>query len=281
MNPLLILASAVVGTALGMTGVGAGALMTPLLVLVFGVSPSTAISADLLATVAMRPVGALMHWRRGRVRRDIVRDLSLGWVPGAFLGTAAMHTITHAQHAEAVLSHALGVALVLGALAMTLRLWRTPRPDRSVTRARGLVVGLGAAGGFMVGLTSVGAGSLIMVLLATLYPGLSSAELVGTDLAQSIPLAVSASLGTLLFAHVDWTIAGAVILGGTPGVWLGSRLSERVDAPALRHVVIGFIGLSGLKYLGLAADPLLVLAGVGAVLYAATALWRRGHLLAR
>ena len=278
---LLVLASAAVGLLLGITGVGAGALMTPMLVLVFGVAPSAAISADLLATLVMRPVGAAVHWRRGTIRRDIVGPLSLGALPAAFLGTYAMHVMGTSGVAEADLKQVLGGALVLGAAAMTARQMRVVPVWRERARRRGLTVAVGAIGGFLVGLTSVGAGSLVMVLLMVLYPSLSTNELIGTDLAQSIPLALSASVGTLLFAHVDWNLAAGVMLGGVPAIFVGSLIAARATSPLIRHLMIGLVGLSGLKYLGLAV-PLVGLAGVASLLlYAGWGLSRRRTTLER
>ena len=272
---ILVGASALVGLLLGITGVGAGALMTPMLVLLFGVAPSAAISADLLATLVMRPVGAAVHWRRGTIRRDIVGPLSLGALPAAFLGTYAMHVMGTSGEAEIDLKRVLGAALVLGAAAMTARQLRVVPAWRARRNLTALTITVGAIGGFMVGLTSVGAGSLVMVLLVVLYPTLGTSELIGTDLAQSIPLALSASIGTLLFAHVDWNLTLAVVLGGVPAIFLGSLIATRATSPLIRHLMIGLVGLSGLKYLGLSLG-LVGLAGLASLLiYTATTTSRR------
>ncbi|MDE3082709.1 MAG: sulfite exporter TauE/SafE family protein [Acidobacteriota bacterium] len=272
---LLVAASALVGLLLGITGVGAGALMTPMLVLLFGVAPSAAISADLLATLVMRPVGAAVHWRRGTIRRDIVGPLSLGALPAAFLGTYVMHVMGTSGTAEIDLKRVLGGALVLGAAAMTARQLHVVPVWRERSKRTALTIAVGAIGGFMVGLTSVGAGSLVMVLLVVLYPTLGTSELIGTDLAQSIPLALSASVGTLLFAHVDWNLTLAVVLGGVPAIFVGSLVATRATSPLIRHLMIGLVGLSGLKYLGLSID-LVGLAGIATVvIYTVTTTSRR------
>ena len=272
---ILVAASALVGLLLGITGVGAGALMTPMLVLLFGVAPSAAISADLLATLVMRPVGAAVHWRRGTIRRDIVGPLSLGALPAAFLGTFVMHLMGTSRTAEVDLTRVLGAALVLGAAAMTARQLHVVPVWRVRSNRTALTVAVGAVGGFMVGLTSVGAGSLVMVLLVVLYPTLGTSELIGTDLAQSIPLALSASVGTLLFAHVDWNLTLAVVIGGVPAIFVGSLIATRATSPLIRHVMIGLVGLSGLKYLGLSI-VLVGLAGLAALfVYALTTASRR------
>ncbi|HET9088709.1 MAG TPA: sulfite exporter TauE/SafE family protein, partial [Acidimicrobiales bacterium] len=272
---ILVAASALVGLLLGITGVGAGALMTPMLVLLFGVAPSAAISADLLATLVMRPVGAAVHWRRGTIRRDIVGPLSLGALPAAFLGTFVMHLMGTSGTAEVDLTRVLGAALVLGAAAMTARQLHVVPVWRERANRTALTVTVGAVGGFMVGLTSVGAGSLVMVLLVVLYPTLGTSELIGTDLAQSIPLALSASVGTLLFAHVDWNLTLAVVIGGVPAIFVGSLIATRANSPLIRHLMIGLVGLSGLKYLGLSI-VLVGLAGLAALfVYALTTASRR------
>ncbi len=278
---ILVAASAVVGLLLGITGVGAGALMTPMLVLIFGVAPSAAISADLLATLVMRPVGAAVHWRRGTIRRDIVGPLSLGALPAAFLGTYVMHVMGTTGGSEVPLTRVLGAALVLGAGAMTARQMHLVRAWRERSHRRGLTIAVGAIGGFMVGLTSVGAGSLVMVLLVMLYPRLETNELIGTDLAQSIPLALSASVGTLLFSHVNWSLTLAVVLGGVPSILVGSLIATRATSPLIRHLMIGLVGLSGLKYLGL-SPALVALAGVASlVIYAGLGATRRRATLER
>ena len=278
---ILVAASAVVGLLLGITGVGAGALMTPMLVLIFGVAPSAAISADLLATLVMRPVGAAVHWRRGTIRRDIVGPLSLGALPAAFLGTYVMHVMGTTGGSEVPLTRVLGAALVLGAGAMTARQMHLVRAWRERSHPRGLTIAVGAIGGFMVGLTSVGAGSLVMVLLVMLYPRLETNELIGTDLAQSIPLALSASVGTLLFSHVNWSLTLAVVLGGVPSILVGSLIATRATSPLIRHLMIGLVGLSGLKYLGL-SPALVALAGVASlVIYAGLGATRRRATLER
>ena len=263
LNLYLILGSAVVGFFVGLTGMGGGALMTPMLVLLFGVAPSVAISSDLVAALFMKPLGLAIHWQRKTVHHGIVKLLSLGSVPAAFLGTYVMHRMGHRASAEHHLQELLGLALVIGAGAMGIRslgvrrvIHATELPQ--VRTCATLLVGVG--GGFMVGLTSVGAGSLIMVLLLVLYPTMRSDQLVGTDLAQSLPLTLGASVGAFLFGHVAFALTTSIIVGSLPAVVVGAYLSSRASGPNVRHVITGVVMVSGLKYLGLASAPLGVVA---------------------
>lgn len=276
----LVLASSVVGLLLGITGIGGGALMTPMLVLVFGIAPSAAISADLIATLFMKPWGVLVHWRRRTIQRRVVGLLTVGSLPAAFLGTYAMHLIGHTAVAERDLKMLLGAALIVGASAMVLRAVVSKRrvaPAKPVRLRTLATLAVGVVGGFMVGLTSVGAGSLILVCLMTIYPNLKSDQLVGTDLAQSIPLTLGASAGTLVFGHVAWGLTSSIIVGGVPAVIVGSLISSRAASPVIRHVMTALVMLSGLKYIGL-ATPIVVAAAVVALAVGAIMVLRsRAH----
>jgi uncharacterized membrane protein YfcA len=260
----LVLGSAVVGFLVGLTGMGGGALMTPMLVLIFGVAPSAAISSDLVAALFMKPLGVAIHWRRGTVQGKIVKYLCFGSVPAAFVGTFAMHLAGQSATAEKRLELLLGVALILGAGAMIARFVLPSRHSGStseITIRRLPIIAIGVFGGFMVGLTSVGAGSLILVLLLFLYPNLRSDQLVGTDLAQSIPLTLAATVGSLLFGHVEFALTGSIIIGSVPAVVVGALLSSRDMSRLIRPFIAGVALLSGLKYVGLPIPAL----GVSAV----------------
>jgi uncharacterized membrane protein YfcA len=261
----LVLGSAVVGFLVGLTGMGGGALMTPMLVLLFGVTPSAAISSDLVAALFMKPLGVAIHWRRGTVQGKIVKYLCLGSVPAAFLGTFAMHLTGQSASAEKRLELVLGIALILGAGAMIARfvLPSAKASTGSNITIRPLpIIAIGVFGGFMVGLTSVGAGSLILVLLLFLYPNLRSDQLVGTDLAQSIPLTLAATIGTFIFGHVEFALTSSIIIGSVPAVVVGAFLSSRELTRIIRPFIAGVALLSGLKYVGLPIPAL----GVAAVI---------------
>jgi uncharacterized membrane protein YfcA len=253
----MVFASAVVGLLVGLTGVGGGALMTPMLVLLFGVTPSAAITSDLVAALFMKPAGVAIHWRRGTVNTKLVRYLCYGSLPAAFLGTYVMHLLGESALAEDRLEIVLGAALIIGAISLLVRSFAPRRESGGhVVARRGATIAIGAVGGFMVGLTSVGAGSLIVVLLVFLYPSLRNDHLVGTDLAQSVPLTMSATLGTLLFNHVDFSLTAAIIIGSVPAVVVGSLLSSRSNGVTLRRVIAAAVLLSGLKYVGTPIDAL-------------------------
>lgn len=271
----MVLASALVGFLVGLTGVGGGALMTPMLVLLFGVTPSAAITSDLVAALFMKPAGVAIHWRRRTVQAPVVRYLCYGSLPAAFLGTYVLHLLGDSAAAEAHLEAVLGAALIIGALSLLVRSFARSRGDHGgVVVRRGLTIAIGAVGGFMVGLTSVGAGSLIVVLLVFLYPNLRNDHLVGTDLAQSVPLTLSATLGTLLFNHVDFSLTTSIIIGSVPAVIIGSLLSSSWNGVGLRRVIAAMVLLSGLKYVGLNVDLLGAVALVLAVGLGVTALRR-------
>ncbi|HEV3188383.1 MAG TPA: sulfite exporter TauE/SafE family protein [Acidimicrobiales bacterium] len=259
----LVLGSAVVGLLVGLTGVGGGALMTPMLVLVFGITPTAAITSDLVAALFMKPAGVLIHWRKKTVHTGLVKYLCYGSLPGAFLGTYVMHLLGQSAVAEHRLQILLGTALIIGALAMLGRTLLPPTAsDKGITVRPSATIAIGAVGGFMVGLTSVGAGSLILVLLLFLYPSLRNSQLVGTDLAQSVPLTLSATVGTLIFSHVNFSLTTSIIIGSVPMVIVGSLLSSRSNGVALRRIITATVLLSGLKYVGV-PTPALGIVAVG------------------
>ncbi|MFI5034871.1 MAG: sulfite exporter TauE/SafE family protein [Acidimicrobiales bacterium] len=280
----LVLGSAIVGFLIGMTGLGGGALMTPMLVLLFGVAPSAAISADLVAALFMKPAGVVIHWQRKTIQLPVVKYLCYGSVPAAFAGTYVMKLMGHSAGAEKDLQMLLGLALVAGALSMTARSFLVrhhPGTGAPLTiRPLGTIL-VGVVGGFMVGLTSVGAGSLILVLLLGLYPAFRNDHLVGTDLAQSLPLTFAATVGTLLFGHVELGLTASIIIGGVPAVIAGSLISSRGTSYLIRPVITGVVLLSGLKYLGLPTAYLGVAAlPVTAIVLATMARVRRQRLAA-
>jgi uncharacterized protein len=273
-DPYIVLGSAVVGLLVGMTGAGGGALMTPMLILLFGVQPTAAISSDLVAAVVMRPVGAAVHLRKGTVNLRLVGWMVLGSVPAAFAGAYLLHLL--GSGAQGHVEIALGAALLVGAAAMVLR---SVLDRRAGNQRRGAVadvtcrplptVGIGIIGGLIVGLTSVGSGSLMIVLLLFLYPALSAGQLVGTDLTQAVPLTLAAALGALAFGHVEFSVTASIIIGSVPAVLVGSLLSAWAPDRYIRPVITFVIFASGLKYIGV---PVTALGWIlAAILLAATA----------
>jgi uncharacterized membrane protein YfcA len=262
-DPYIVLGSAIIGLLVGMTGAGGGALMTPMLILLFGVAPSAAISSDLVAAVVMRPIGAAVHMRAGTVHTKLVRWMVLGSVPAAFLGAYLLHLLGNAKSAENTIETFLGAALLVGAAAMGLRFVLDRRAGGNRTAyisevvARPLpTLAIGIIGGLIVGMTSVGSGSLMIVALLFVYPRLSANQLVGTDLAQAVPLTIAAALGALAFGHVVLSVTGSLIIGSVPAVLIGSLLSSSVPDRYVRPVIAFAIFASGLKYVGVAATTL-------------------------
>jgi uncharacterized protein len=262
-DPYIVLGSAIVGLLVGMTGAGGGALMTPMLILLFGVKPSTAISSDLVAAVVMRPLGAAVHLRAGTVNLRLVRWMVVGSVPAAFLGAYLLKLMGHSKHAQANIEQALGAALLAGALAMALRFVLDRRSGLTRTDKVGSVeprplmtAAIGVVGGVIVGITSVGSGSLMIVCLLFAYPTLSAGQLVGTDLTQAVPLTLAAALGALIFGHVEFGVTGSLILGSVPAVFVGSLLSSTVPDRYVRPAIAFVILASGLKYVGLGTTAL-------------------------
>jgi uncharacterized protein len=278
-DPYIVLGSAVVGLLVGMTGAGGGALMTPMLILLFGVKAPSAISSDLVAAVLMRPVGALVHARQRTVNYRLVGWLALGSVPLAFLGAYLLRVLGGSGAAgPAHVEQALGAALLTGAAAMVIRYLMDVRSGQSRTAAvRELVVRpvptviIGMVGGVIVGLTSVGSGSLMIVLLLFLYPAIGASKLVGTDLTQAVPLTLAAALGALIFGHVEFGVTVSIVLGSVPAVFIGSLLSSRAPDRYIRPVITFVIFASGLKYVGVGTTAL----GwtLAAVLVAAALAW--------
>jgi uncharacterized protein len=277
-DPYIVLGSAVVGLLVGMTGAGGGALMTPMLILLFGVKAPSAISSDLVAAVLMRPVGAVVHMRKGTVNYRMVGWLALGSVPMAFLGAFLLHVLGSGSAAPTHVEQALGAALLTGAAAMVIRWVMDVRGGQDRAAAlRDLVVrplptvAIGMIGGVIVGLTSVGSGSLMIVLLLFLYPMISANRLVGTDLTQAVPLTLAAALGALVFGHVEFGVTISIILGSVPAVLVGSLLSSRAPDRYIRPVITYVIFASGLKYAGLSTTAL----GwtLAAILVVAGAIW--------
>ncbi len=292
LNPYIVLGSAVVGLLVGLTGAGGGALMTPMLILLFGVKPSAAISSDLVAAVLMRPVGAAVHLRKGTVNLRLVGWMVVGSVPMAFVGAYLLHLLGGTSAQQKHVEVALGAALLVGAAAMMFRyiLDRRSGNQRSGTVHRINVrpvpaILIGMIGGVIVGLTSVGSGSLMIVLLLFLYPMLSAGQLVGTDLSQAVPLTAAAALGALMFGTVQFGVTASLVVGSVPAVLIGSYLSSRAPDRYIRPLITFVIFASGLKYVGIGTTALgwilcvVALAG-GAYWLVRVRPWRSGLLSA-
>jgi len=281
MDLTLALAGLGVGIVVGLTGMGGGALMTPILVLFFGVPPIAAVSSDLAASAVMKPFGGFVHARRGTVNWRMVAWLCAGSVPSAFLGVLLLRLLGDDETVQNTIKISLGVALLLAAGGLLLKAWagrrrRTDGPAEPVVVRPLPTLLLGAAGGLIVGLTSVGSGSLIIVILLAMYPKLRANDLVGTDLVQAIPLVFAAALGHALFGDLKLDIAGAVLVGSIPGVLIGSRISSRAPVGLVRTALVVVLLASALKLLNVPTITVgIVMAVAIAVAVAASLIARR------
>jgi len=282
-----------IGIVVGLTGMGGGALMTPVLVLFFNVPPLSAVSSDLVASAVMKPVGSVVHLRRGTVRLDLVRWLCLGSVPAAFCGVLVAKSLGHGGNVDDLIQKALGVALIIAAAGLFARAYmrlaeRAANRDASREadpvgppdiRVRPLpTVVIGLIGGLVVGMTSVGSGSLIIIALMWLYPTLRASELVGTDLVQAVPLVASAALGHVFFGDLNLSITGALLVGSIPGAFIGAQLSSRLPGALIRRALAFVLLASALKLLGTTTTLTAIL--LGALLVLAGPIWmalRRAH----
>ncbi|HEV7897084.1 MAG TPA: sulfite exporter TauE/SafE family protein [Planosporangium sp.] len=275
MSPVLALAGFGVGVVVGLTGMGGGALMTPVLVLFFGVPPLAAVSSDLVASAVMKPFGSFVHIRRGTVNWRLVGWLCAGSVPSAFLGVLLMRAVGGGGAVQHAVQLALGAALLLAVAGLIVKAYReTSRSagrgsSQTPVRVRPVPTALlGAVGGLVVGLTSVGSGSLIIVVLLALYPMLRANDLVGTDLVQAVPLVTAAALGHVLFGDLHLDLSAAILVGSIPGVLLGARLSSRAPAGAIRAALVLVLLASALKLFG-ASNMVVVVILAGVALAAA------------
>jgi uncharacterized protein len=292
-DPRLAIASFGIGIVVGLTGMGGGALMTPVLVLFFGVPPLTAVSSDLVASAVMKPVGSMVHLRRGTVHLGLVKWLCLGSIPGAFSGVLIARWLGRGQQVQDVIRIALGVALLVAAAGLIVRAYlrlleharrRDGRADPlpqgrpSVDLRIPPTIALGLVGGVIVGMTSVGSGSLIIIALMALYPSLKASELVGTDLVQAVPLVASAALGHIIFGDFHMDLTTSMLLGCLPGVWVGAHLSSRAPGGLVRRALAFVLLASALKLLNVSTTRTGILLVLVAVI--APLLWmlvRRRH----
>ncbi len=280
----LVLGGLVVGFVVGLTGMGGGALMTPMLVFVFRVDPLTAVSSDIVASLFMKPAGAIVHLRRRTVNLRLVLWLCLGSVPAAFSGALLIRALPFGDSLDEALKTVLGIALLVAATGLVVRSVlgmrrhrsafgegpaRPTSPDVVVRKVPTLV--LGAVAGLLVGMTSVGSGSIVIVVLLLLYPALKASQLVGTDLVQAVPLVAAASLGHVLYGDFSLGLTLSLLVGAVPGAWFGAHVSSRAPGGLIRRAMAILLLASGLKLLG---APLGVVVGAAvAALVAGNLLW--------
>ena len=252
-NPFYSLAGVLVGLLVGLTGVGGGSLMTPLLVLVFGFHPVTAVGTDLLYASATKTVGTAVHGWRGTVDWRVVGRLAAGSVPTT---VAMLFALSYATHRSADTGHLvatiLGAVLLLTAGAILFRerivSRLAPRFGRLSDRRIGwLTVLLGAVLGALVSLTSVGAGALVITALLVLYPRLELKRLVGSDIAHAVPLTLIAGLGHMTLGAVDFSLLVSLLAGSVPGIVIGSLVATRVSDRVLVPILAVTLAVVGVK----------------------------------
>jgi uncharacterized membrane protein YfcA len=287
-DPFVILSGAGVGFVVGLTGMGGGALMTPILVLLFGIEPLTAVSSDIVASMVMKPIGGAVHWKRGTVHKPLVKWLMLGSIPTAFLGVLLLRKLGSGVGLQGGVKTSLGVALLVVVTGLVVKplLGARRRPGDSIIpfEVKPLpTLLIGIVGGLIVGITSVGSGSLIIIMLMMLYPRMKLSELVGTDLVQAVPLVTSAALGHLLFGSFKLGLTASILIGSVPGVFIGARFSSRAPDYLIRPALMVVLLLSGLKLVNVpnkvlaAIAPIVIVSGVVYTLWA----WRgakRAHV---
>ncbi|MFD1940444.1 MULTISPECIES: sulfite exporter TauE/SafE family protein [Nonomuraea] len=249
----LVAGSFLVAIVVGLTGMGGGALMTPMMMLFFNVPPLAAVSSDLVASAIMKPVGGLVHLRRGTVNLRLVGWLCVGSVPAAFSGVFLVSAFGDGAAVQQAVKVALGVALLLAVAGLVLKTWLGDRGGSSGARdihVRPIpTVLVGIVGGVVVGVSSVGSGSLIIVALLALYPALKANQLVGTDLVQAVPLVAAAALGHLLYGDFQLDLTLSLLIGSIPGVYLGARISAWAPGGAIRALLAVVLLASALKLL--------------------------------
>ncbi len=260
-----------VGVVVGLTGMGGGALMTPALVFL-GIPPTAAVANDLVAAAVNKSIGAAVHTRQGSPDLRLAGMLVAGSVPSALVGAWLVGQLGSGEAAQETLRLAIGVTLLLTAVTYTARVygstfldWGARSDDTRRVKPLPTVL-VGAVGGFLVGLTSVGSGSIIMISLLLLNPGMSVKRLVGTDLVQAVPLVIAAAIGHVVVTGVDWAVLIPLVVGGAPGTFIGARLSSWIPSQAVRRGIVIVLTLTGLSLLrvpplgvGAAGAALLVL----------------------
>ena len=254
LNPLLPLSGFAVGLLVGLTGVGGGSLMTPLLVLVFGFKPATAVGTDLLYAAITKSGGSWVHHRHDNIDWTITGRLALGSVPAAGLTVLLLRQLGAQGHGAAgLISAVLGVALLLTAASLIFRqrlldhVKRRPASADFQKRAPALTILVGAILGVLVTISSVGAGALGVTALTFLYPQLATRRIVGSDIAHAVPLTLVAGLGHWWLGTVDVVLLVSLLIGSLPGIALGAHFAAKVPERALRGLLASILLLIGGK----------------------------------
>jgi uncharacterized protein len=252
-DPHYAIAGLFVGALVGVTGVGGGSLMTPILILLFGVPPATAVGTDLLFAAATNTIGSLVHGLNRTIAWHVVRRLALGSIPATALTLIVLASLhVDAGGARRLITAVLSMALVLTAAVLIARgriydLYArrvASLDDRLIAR---LTVVTGAALGVMVTISSIGAGAIGVTALVLLYPRISTARIVGSDIAHAVPLTLIAGLGHGAMGSLDVHTLTSLLIGSIPGILFGSLISSRVPDAAVRYVLAIVLILVGCR----------------------------------
>jgi uncharacterized membrane protein YfcA len=256
MDWLFTISGFLVGLVVGVTGVGGGSLMTPLLVLFFGVSPATAVGTDLLYASLTKTLGGWVHSRNGTVDWKVLGLLSLGSLPAALLTIALLKYLALDEKTlRGLVTSVLSVALLLTASALLLKdsiRKFAQRKDGAIYELRhrhlqAATVATGFVVGALVAISSIGAGVLGTVALLFLYPRMAAARVVGTDIAHAVPLTAAAGIGHMALGTVDFMLLGSLLLGSLPGIYIGSHLSAKVPENFLRPILAAMLLIVGTR----------------------------------
>jgi uncharacterized membrane protein YfcA len=253
----ILMAGFLVGVVVGLTGMGGGALMTPALIFLGVGDAATVVTADLTAAAVYKTGGAIVHKREGSPNLQLAKWLVIGSVPMALLGPHLINWVAPPGNLDRTLKLCIGFALLFAAVTYALRLYINLRRIRNGSHSDDAnptirpipTLLVGAVGGLLVGITSVGSGSVIMIALLMLYPGLSAVRLVGTDLVQAVPLVLAAAISNIALHGLDWSLTIPLIIGSVPGTILGSLVAPRVPQSIIRRGIVVVLTMSGVALL--------------------------------
>ena len=254
-SPSFALSGFVVGLLVGLTGVGGGSLMTPLLVLIFSVQATTAVGTDLLYAAITKTFGTVVHHRRKTIDWRVTRRLACGSIPAAIFTLTILYEFgVRGGVSPPLITIVLACALILTAVCVVSHRWlrlltATRRPEPDPRRVAALTITAGLVLGVLVTLSSVGAGAIGMTALVLLYPRTPIAKLVGSDIAHAVPLTLIAGTGHWLLGSVNWLLLASLLIGSLPGISLGSHFAARVPDRILRPLLAGTLMLVGIRML--------------------------------
>jgi uncharacterized membrane protein YfcA len=252
-NPLYSLSGLAIGALVGFTGVGGGSLMTPVLVLLFGIHPATAVGTDLLYAGLTKISGTAVHGLNGAVDWRITRRLAAGSAPAAALTLIGLaHLGRDSGAAGGLITTTLGFALIITAVTLIFRAWLLAKVAGALEKLddgqiRLLTVLLGAVLGVLVSISSVGAGAIGVTALLMLYPKLPTVRIVGSDIAHAVPLTLIAGAGHWFIGSIDWPLLFSLLIGSIPGIAIGSQLASRVPDRVLRPILAGTLAIVGAR----------------------------------